>query len=159
MLFIDHTNDRYVIDHNVNTIDIAQYFRAAGGPEVSLFEFGIDNLRFDLIKISCWNRRIRIFEFKQSRNDFLNDKKWKKYLPYCHTLTFVCPAQIIDKNDLPKGIGLFNVFYWQHKYGSAKRLGGIWIKRPRSIGKPTERILTHIAFTAVSKFPHRDYWK
>lgn len=166
MLFSTLDN-RYVIDPNISTADIKQYFRPVSDKpfplsshEVSLFEFGIDKHRFDLIKINCYTRKIRIFEFKMSRNDFLSDKKWTKYLSYCHTLTFVCPIGIINKNELPKGIGLLNVFCWYYKhYPKKQKLGGMWIRKPRSTSTPTNKILTHIVFTAVSKFPYRNYWK
>jgi len=160
-------DSRYVIDPNISTSDIRQWFRPVSdkpfplsGHEVCLFEFGIDNHRFDLIRINCYARKIRIFEFKSNRADFLHDKKWKNYLAYCHTLTFVCPPNVISVNELPKGIGLLNVFRWKYKGERrlGKRLGGIWVRRPRSVGKPSEQILTHIAFTAVSKFPYRNYW-
>ena len=47
------------------------------------------------------------YEIKVSRSDFLQDKKWKKYLPLCNKFFFVCPDDtIIRKDELPKYVGL-----------------------------------------------------
>ena len=100
--------------------------------EVGIFEFGItavwkdgqfdiekkyttnidtvwEHLRFDALLINCRKQYVRGFEFKVNRNDFLQDKKWEKYLKYCNTFTFVCPPQVIKKGELPKGVGLVYV--------------------------------------------------
>lgn len=100
--------------------------------EVGIFEFGItavwrdgafdiekryttevgivwDSLRLDALLINCRKQYIRGFEFKVTRNDFLQDKKWHKYIKYCNTFTFVCPPDVIKKGELPKGIGLVYV--------------------------------------------------
>lgn len=54
------------------------------------------------------------YEVKVSRSDFLNDGKWKKYLNYCHQLYFVCPPNLIEKEELPQDVGLL----WTSKTGS-----------------------------------------
>lgn len=77
--------------------------------EVGIIEFGIDSIRLDALLVNCHKRRIRGFEFKQNRNDFLQDKKWQNYLKYCNTFTFICPPNIIFKNELPQGIGLIYI--------------------------------------------------
>lgn len=46
------------------------------------------------------------YEVKVSRSDFLGDNKWQEYLPYCHQLSFVCPAKLIHREELPADIGL-----------------------------------------------------
>lgn len=104
--------------------------------EVGIFEFGItavwkndkfdinkgyttgpetvwDYLRFDALLINCRKQYVRGFEFKVNRSDFLQDKKWRKYLKYCNTFTFVCPPGVIKKGELDKGVGL--VYVEQHK--------------------------------------------
>lgn len=49
------------------------------------------------------------YEIKVSRGDFLQDKKWQNYLPVCNTFYFVSPPEVIYKEDLPDGIGLYHV--------------------------------------------------
>ena len=49
------------------------------------------------------------YEIKVSRQDFLNDCKWKEYLNFCNEFYFVAPKGIIDKNELPPEAGLFTV--------------------------------------------------
>lgn len=46
------------------------------------------------------------YEIKVNRGDFLRDEKWKAYLDYCHKFYFVAPPGIIEKEELPEGIGL-----------------------------------------------------
>ena len=84
---------------------------------LNLYEFGINNCRFDQICIDIKTnyQHITIFEFKISRNDWKNDNKWQNYLKYCNKLIFVCPYGVINKNELPKGIGLIHVYKWKYK--------------------------------------------
>lgn len=46
------------------------------------------------------------YEVKVSRSDFLNDRKWRGYLPYCNEFFFVAPKGIIDPSELPPEAGL-----------------------------------------------------
>ncbi len=46
------------------------------------------------------------YEIKVSRSDFLQDKKWPEYLPLCNELYFVCPAKLIQPEELPEHVGL-----------------------------------------------------
>lgn len=50
---------------------------------------------------------IQGFEIKSCRADFLADKKWEKYLDYCHRLSFVTTEGAIKPDELPNGIGLY----------------------------------------------------
>lgn len=56
------------------------------------------------------------YEIKVSRSDFMQDGKWHHYLKYCNCFYFVCPANIIQPQELPNTVGL----YWVSKNG--KRL-------------------------------------
>lgn len=47
-----------------------------------------------------------VYEIKCGRNDFLNDTKWRKYLPYCNEFYFVTPKGLIQPNELPTEVGL-----------------------------------------------------
>lgn len=49
------------------------------------------------------------YEIKVDRSDFLRDQKWPGYLKYCHEFYFVCPASLIQPEELPNEVGL--VYY------------------------------------------------
>ena len=46
------------------------------------------------------------YEIKVSRSDFLRDEKWRGYLDYCSSFSFVCPPGIISPDELPPEVGL-----------------------------------------------------
>ncbi len=46
------------------------------------------------------------FEVKVSRSDFLDDRKWQDYLPYCQAFYFVSPAKVIRAGEVPAEAGL-----------------------------------------------------
>ncbi len=46
------------------------------------------------------------YEVKNSRGDFLQDRKWQEYLIACHEFNFVCPAKLIAPEELPAEVGL-----------------------------------------------------
>lgn len=147
-------------DANISISDIKEYFRNDRGPFFSMFETGLNDLRFDLLKIDPFRKYVRIFEFKSGRADFVSDKKWRKYLEYCHTFTFVCPVNAIKKEELPKGIGLIWIYKWRwnrdREWEDNKTwiLGGDWIQRPRR-REVKESILLQLALTLL----HRVKWR
>lgn len=49
------------------------------------------------------------YEVKVSRSDFLNDRKWPQYLPYCNEFYFVAPQDLIDPSELSAECGLIVV--------------------------------------------------
>lgn len=49
------------------------------------------------------------YEIKVSRSDFLQDKKWHNYLPFCDVFYFICPPGLIQEAELPKEAGLIYV--------------------------------------------------
>lgn len=49
------------------------------------------------------------YEIKVSRSDFLSDKKWRHYLPYCNEFFFVAPKGLIAVNELPPEAGLLEL--------------------------------------------------
>ena len=142
------------LDRNVmfcyNTImddldKIHAYFRDMGkrNPWVGIFQLGIScypaSCVFDCVLVDCQKSHIRGLEFKVTRADFLQDKnagKWKKYLRWCHTFTWVCPEGLIQPNEIEKPAGLLWVVDKSVKYyGGTERTrqGGEWKKRPSSI--------------------------
>jgi hypothetical protein len=46
------------------------------------------------------------YEVKVTRQDFVRDKKWENYLDFCHKFFFVCPTDLINKDELPGDVGL-----------------------------------------------------
>ena len=64
--------------------------------------------RLDAVAIKkSWARPcITGYEVKVSRNDFLNDEKWRYYLDSVNKLYFVCPPGLIEKSELPSDVGL-----------------------------------------------------
>lgn len=85
-----------------------------------------------VMKRSWVNPLVIGYEIKTSRNDFINDTKWKKYLDYCNAFYFVCPPQIIKKEELPIEAGL---------YYTSKNVKMLYIQKPslyRAIPIPEE---------------------
>ena len=81
--------------------------RALGYPYVAgEFSPAGSGCRFDVIGLGRYTRQVRIYEVKSSRTDYLTDKKWERYLPYCTHFAFVAPAGAIARWELDRDIGL-----------------------------------------------------
>lgn len=161
MSYYNLDSDRYEFNSVVSIEDIKTYFRwhNNSGPFFSMFETGLDNMRFDLIRIDPIRPHIRIFEFKSSRQDFVSDKKWENYLKYCHTLTFVCPREVIRREDLlNKNVGLMWIYKWRYKERLRKYDGWIldneWVKRPKK-SEVDKDIMMRVAFMLVKRTIYR----
>jgi hypothetical protein len=50
--------------------------------------------------------KVTVYEIKVSRNDFLQDDKWRGYLLFGNEFYFVCSPGLIDKSELPDEAGL-----------------------------------------------------
>src|SRR5688500_474856 len=46
------------------------------------------------------------YEIKISRSDFLSDRKWHRYMPYCNEFYFVTKPGIIRQDEIPPEVGL-----------------------------------------------------
>jgi hypothetical protein len=67
------------------------------------------------VMVKSWTQPKMIgYEIKVSRQDFLHDNKWSKYLKMCNELYFVCPWDIIHINEVPADCGLM----WVSKSGT-----------------------------------------
>lgn len=73
------------------------------------------NIRFDVFGINRYKREIRIYEVKSGRRDFVSDKKWQTYLPFCTHFGFVAPRGVIKPDELPPGIGLVEFYYEENE--------------------------------------------
>lgn len=49
------------------------------------------------------------YEIKVNRGDFIADTKWQTYMAYCNEFYFVCPKDVIKKEELPAEVGLYYV--------------------------------------------------
>lgn len=90
---------------------MCKYYYVKGNiavPEVSKDEF-----RFDCFTYN-FNKDIEIVEVKNSRSDFIGDKKYLKYKNYCNKLYFALNSQITLKESeierlKSEGVGLYKV--------------------------------------------------
>ncbi len=81
--------------------------RALGYPVVATeFSPPGSGCRFDVIGLGRYTRQVRIYEVKSSRADWLSDRKWERYLPFCTHFAFVAPAGAIARWELDRAIGL-----------------------------------------------------
>ena len=149
-------SDKFDFDTDVTVDDMKEYFKLYNNKGVyfSMFETGLDDNRFDLIRVDPYRQYIRIFEFKSGRQDFLSDKKWQNYLEYCHTFTFVSPREAILKDDIPPGVGLMWVYKQKWKRSEQWAPTSEWIRRPRRRDLD-ESILMRLAFMLV----YRTIWR
>ena len=156
----DFENDFYYdfTDKEITVDDIKlflKYYKQNQG--CNLYEFGIGNCRFDQINLNIGTvkKEITIYEFKVNRYDWLNDNKWQNYLPYCNKLIFISPFGVINKDELPKGIGLIHVWKWKHKKRTEfKRVCGnrISIARKREM---SDKVYVRILENMIRKMPYR----
>jgi hypothetical protein len=72
-------------------------------------EFTWGPLRFDSISLDLKTWLITGFEIKVSRADFLGDKKWQNYLPYCNRFYFATTPGVVEPKELPDEIGLLEL--------------------------------------------------
>lgn len=72
---------------------------------------GCNHLRMDAwaMKRSWAHPCVSAYEVKISRTDYVGDDKWRGYLPYCNTFSFVAPPGIIKPEELPADTGLLTV--------------------------------------------------
>lgn len=140
---------------------IKKYFKSRNQMSLGLFEFGIDDVRFDCFFVNPYTKRIRIFEFKTSRSDYFNDvkkEKWKKYLKYCDTFSFVCPKGLIQKEEVESPAGLLWITTWKEKY--QRNFGGDdpapeWKKRPKRLGLISQEDYDRIIMLLVYRVKFR----
>jgi len=134
-ILLANNHKDYIFDKDIDLMDIKKFIynrHHNKGNQVCIHELGIQNVRFDFISLNPYTHKIRIMEYKVSKNDFDSDHKWQNYLPWCNTFTFVTPLGLIDLDALPTGIGLLQMFKWQRRITRVNRwnIGAIWIRKP-----------------------------
>lgn len=86
--------------------------RAESRSEVFIQEimvhYGGSKQRLDAwsIKPSWTKQQATGFEIKVDRGDFVRDSKWQEYLQCCTQFYFVCPKNLIHKEEVPEQAGL-----------------------------------------------------
>ena len=108
------------MSEKINAEDILRYLEKINwntGFDLAVSEFCPyhENRRIDLFYFSRWNRQTKGYEIKVNRQDFLKDKKWKEYLKFCTWFYFVVPKDLIKLDELPKNIGLVEVWVEETK--------------------------------------------
>jgi len=143
---------------------ITKFFKERYGPgstDIGLFEFGIDGRIFDCLLFNGHKMKLRGFEFKVNRADFLQDirkEKWKKYLGYCHTFTWVCPKGLVRREEVEKPAGLLWITTVAEHYGYEKNNNNpypLWVKRPQFIGEIPEDKFRKIALVLLGRVKYR----
>jgi len=97
------------------------------------------------------------YEIKVARNDFVNDRKWPQYLPYCNYFYFACPKDVIRPEELPPEAGLY------YACGSSGRLI-IKKKAARREVEIPESLFRYILMRVQVEPEHngetaKDYWR
>ena len=145
---------------------IKEYFKTKfhNTSEVGLFEFGVTGLTsadfqeciFDALVISPRKLYLRGFEFKTIHGDFLRDirtNKWRKYLKYCHTFSFVCPKGLIQKEEIESPAGL--IWIWKDGDYFYSKI----IRRPKKQDISQDTVLKLIAlFVSRIKWRINDFF-
>lgn len=86
--------------------DLCHYYGIDRRPDAMwMDEFTWGQGRFDILTMDLQNWTVRGYEIKLSRQDFLGDRKWQNYLPYCHFFFFASVPDVIHPGDLPEEIG------------------------------------------------------
>ena len=126
--------------------------------------WGTTHSRMDAIAIlrSWTNPTIFGYEIKISRSDFLQDKKWPNYLPYCNEFYFVTPWKMIDEKELPKGVGLIYANKKGSRLYTRKRALQRQIDEPSSMFRYILYSRAQIVSSNEMYYPNYnslDYWK
>jgi hypothetical protein len=145
----------------MNANDILQLLRVRHNGDVFIPECNANYARIDAwaMKKSWSHPLLTGYEIKVNRSDFLNDKKWTAYLPYCNELYFACPTHLIEVNEVPENCGLL----WTSKTGTR-----LYTKKKAPYRKVTipETFWRSILFSRVkiiseisNKHGEKEFWK
>jgi hypothetical protein len=98
-------------------------------------EFTYGDLRIDGILIEPCKKRIKGFEIKVSRGDFLQDYKWQMYSKFCSTLFVACPDGLIKPEEIDKPFGLLyiskNITIREYDKKECVEYTVNWVKKPK----------------------------
>lgn len=102
--------------------DIERVLRRLG--DIYIPEFTYNDLRIDAILVDIRYRKVRGFEIKVDKGDFLKDKKWQLYSKFCSSLSVACPEGLIEPEEVSDPFGLL----WIKNSGEVT-----WKKREKNI--------------------------
>lgn len=125
------------IESNLGVKDIHKAIDQLGGyGSIFVPEFTFHDMRIDGILVEPGKtRRIRGFEIKVSRPDFIRDGKWQNYTQFCSSLSIACPEGLIRPDEIESPFGLL----WVKKETWVRDHDGYkgtayhtqWAKRPK----------------------------
>ena len=105
-----------------------------------------------------WSNPLYIgYEIKVSKQDFLHDDKWQKYLPFCNQFYFVCPYGMIDKNEIPEEVGLMYVSKTGTKLYTKKKAKFRNVEIPDTIFRYI--LMSRTKIDSDSKVNKKDFWE
>lgn len=95
-------------------------------------------LRLDGVALQWSFSRMWIsgYEIKVSRSDFLRDAKYTLYRNHVDDMTLVCPARMIDRDEVPEPIGLM----WYYPDTAAGNPKLRWRRRPEPSHGDTRQV-------------------
>ncbi len=104
------------------------------------------------------------YEIKVSRSDFVNDDKWTNYLPLCNQLYFVCPAGLIQPDELPPHVGLLCASKTGTRLYTKKKAARREVEWPGELMAYVIMSRSQIVKNMFSVNPHEngdkaDYWR
>jgi len=102
---------------------------------------------------------ITAYEIKVSRNDFLRDEKWRKYLDLCNSLYFVAPKGVISRDELPQEVGLLEVSANAKRLYTRKKAATREVEIPESIFRYVLMCRATISETERRKEDRFEYWE
>ena len=80
-------------------------------PELAI-STGAAERRIDAYAVGLWHSdhypRVA-YEIKVSRADWLGDEKWEAYAPLVNQFSIVCPAGVVQVDEVPAGVGVYYV--------------------------------------------------
>lgn len=116
------------------------------GPTATGRRDGDQPYRFDAVSIQCSyaHPHIDLFEIKVSRSDFMKDSKYHAYYKYCNSLWLVTPWGMVQKGEIPVGIGLI----W---YDPATKSLTVRMRPPLHDCRPDAEMLMYCLFSKVAE--------
>ena len=121
------------------------------------------HVRFDawVMRKSWANPLVIGYEIKVNRSDFVNDQKWRGYLPFCNEFYWVCPYGLIDPNEVSDDAGLMCVSKNCTRVYTKKRAKYRNVEIPESIWRYIlmgRVVITRMTERTVSKKERWEEW-
>jgi len=122
--------------------------------------------RVGMLRMDAWTMKrswthscATVYEIKVSRSDFLQDDKWRGYLPYCNQFYFVCPPGVIDKSEIPPEAGLLVTTTNGARLLTKKKAPYYERDIPDSLYRYVLKARARITTPNESSIDRREFWK